>query len=38
VADAVPVLVKFRDRVNPNPAWRDAYRDGLRRFEQALRG
>ena len=32
VADAVPVLVKFRDSVAPNPAWRAAYQEGLRVF------
>jgi sugar (pentulose or hexulose) kinase len=37
VADAVPILVKFRGAVAPNPAWRDAYRAGLREFEQRLR-
>jgi xylulokinase len=36
VADAVPVLVKFRDPATPNPAWRDAYREGLRTFEARL--
>jgi sugar (pentulose or hexulose) kinase len=36
VADAVAVLVKFREPVAPNPAWRDAYRDGLRAFEARL--
>jgi sugar (pentulose or hexulose) kinase len=36
VADAVAVLVKFRDPVAPNPAWRDAYRDGLRAFEARI--
>ena len=33
VADAVPILVRFRDSVAPNPAWRDAYRKGLRLFD-----
>jgi len=37
VADAVPVLVKFRDPVSPQPAWRKAYRDGLQVFEARLR-
>jgi xylulokinase len=32
VADAVPVLVKFRDSVAPNAAWRTAYQEGLRTF------
>jgi sugar (pentulose or hexulose) kinase len=36
VADAVACLVKFRAPVQPNPAWRDAYREGLRAFEQRL--
>ncbi len=36
VADAVPVLVKFRDAVQPEAAWREAYRAGLREFEQRL--
>src|SRR5207302_1241288 len=38
VADAVAVLVKFRDPVAPNPAWREAYREGLRAFEARLVG
>ncbi len=37
VADAVAVLVKFREPVRPNPAWRDAYRKGLEAFESRLR-
>jgi hypothetical protein len=37
VADAVAVLVKYREPAAPNPAWRDAYREGLRAFEQRLR-
>jgi len=36
VADAVAVLVKFRDPVAPNSAWREAYREGFRAFEQRL--
>jgi sugar (pentulose or hexulose) kinase len=36
VADAVPALVKFRGAVAPNPAWRQAYADGLRAFEGRL--
>lgn len=36
VADAVARLVKFRAPVEPNPAWREAYRQGLRAFEQRL--
>jgi sugar (pentulose or hexulose) kinase len=38
VADAVATLVKFRDPVAPNPAWRDAYREGTREFEARLAG
>ena len=37
VADAVATLVRFRDPVAPNRAWRDAYRAGLDQFEQRLR-
>jgi sugar (pentulose or hexulose) kinase len=37
VADAVPVLVKFRSPVAPNPAWSAAYAEGLRTFEGRLR-
>jgi sugar (pentulose or hexulose) kinase len=36
VADAVPVLVKYREPVTPNPAWRQAYADGLRAFQGRL--
>lgn len=36
VADAVAQLVKFRSPVAPNPAWQQAYREGLRAFEQNL--
>jgi xylulokinase len=36
VADAVAALVKFRDAVPPNPAWQQAYADGLRAFEGRL--
>ncbi len=36
VADAVARLVKFRTPVAPNPAWREAYRDGRRAFERAV--
>jgi xylulokinase len=35
-ADAVRVLVKFRDPVGPVSAWRDAYREALRSFEERL--
>lgn len=38
VADAVAVLVKFRDVVQPIPAWHDAYAQGMRLFEQRLAG
>jgi sugar (pentulose or hexulose) kinase len=38
VADAVAVLVKYRPPVAPNPAWSDAYRQGLQTFEQRVRG
>jgi len=34
VTDAVAVLVKFRDEVQPNPAWRSAYEQGLDEFER----
>lgn len=36
VADAVTALVKFKTPVAPNPAWSEAYRQGLRAFEQHL--
>ena len=36
-ADAVAVLVKFREPVPPRPEWVGAYRDGLARFEEMLR-
>jgi sugar (pentulose or hexulose) kinase len=36
VADAVAAMVKFRDLVSPNMAWRDGYRAGLREFEGKL--
>jgi sugar (pentulose or hexulose) kinase len=38
VADAVARLVKFRTPVVPNPAWVEAYREGLQQFEQRLTG
>jgi sugar (pentulose or hexulose) kinase len=38
VADAVAQMVKFRAPVQPNPAWRQAYQEGLRQFEQRLKG
>ncbi len=37
VADAVRAMVRFRDPVDPNPAWADTYRDGLKTFEQQIR-
>lgn len=37
VADAVSVLVKFRGTTQPNPAWRDAYRQGLETFAGRLK-
>ncbi len=37
VADAVAKMVKFRPSVQPNPAWRAAYRAGLHQFEQRLK-
>jgi sugar (pentulose or hexulose) kinase len=37
VADAVPMLVKFREPVRPNPQWREKYREGLQAFEKRLR-
>jgi sugar (pentulose or hexulose) kinase len=36
VGDAVPVLVRFRDPVAPNPAWAAAYREGLEAFRRRL--
>ena len=36
VADAVAQLVKFKDPVVPNPAWREAYKKGLNDFEKNL--
>src|SRR4029077_20733461 len=38
VADAVAKLVKFRSPVQPNPAWREVYRQGFREFEARLSG
>jgi xylulokinase len=37
VADAVAVLVQFRELVLPNGDWLAAYRDGLRTFEQRVK-
>jgi xylulokinase len=36
VADAVTILVRFRDVVHPNPMWQAAYAQGLQLFEQRL--
>jgi sugar (pentulose or hexulose) kinase len=36
VADAVSVLVRFRDPVQPNPVWRQTYQEGIRAFEKRL--
>jgi len=36
VADAVPILVRFRGSVAPNPAWADAYRNGLKGFNSLV--
>jgi sugar (pentulose or hexulose) kinase len=36
VADAVPVLVRFRAPVAPNPAWGAAYREGLEAFRHRV--
>jgi len=36
VADAVPILVKFREPVLPNPAWREAYGKGMDVFEKRI--
>jgi sugar (pentulose or hexulose) kinase len=38
VADAVAAMVRFRPPVLPRPEWAAAYRDGLRRFEERVRG
>jgi sugar (pentulose or hexulose) kinase len=37
VGDAVATLVRFRERVSPNPVWRAAYDEGLAAFGRALR-
>jgi sugar (pentulose or hexulose) kinase len=37
VADAVAQMVKFREPVTPNPAWREAYQKGFAEFEARLR-
>jgi xylulokinase len=38
VAEAVPVLVRFREPVAPHEVWRTAYQEGLQAFEQRVRG
>ena len=38
VGDAVATLVKYRDPVAPNTAWRAAYGEGLAAFERSVRG
>ncbi len=39
VADAVAQMVKFQKKpVQPNPAWRAAYKKGLERFVKLIRG
>jgi sugar (pentulose or hexulose) kinase len=37
VADAVAVLVKFREPAVPNPEWQPIYRQGLEAFEKRLK-
>lgn len=36
VADAVDVMVRFRDTVEPNPQWADAYRQGREDFARQV--
>jgi sugar (pentulose or hexulose) kinase len=36
VADAVAILVKFRQTVSPVSAWREGYQNGLRQFERSM--
>jgi xylulokinase len=36
VGDAVATMVKFRNPVEPNPAWRQKYEEGARGFELRL--
>jgi sugar (pentulose or hexulose) kinase len=38
VSDAVATLVRFREPVQPNAAWRAAYAGGLAAFESGLKG
>ena len=37
VGDAVPILVRFRQAVMPNPTWTAAYQHGLKTFEDRVR-
>ncbi len=37
VADAVNVLVKYRDRVEPNAAWQESYAQGLKKFQKQIK-
>jgi sugar (pentulose or hexulose) kinase len=37
IADAVPILVKFREPMAPNRAWQETYRGGLQEFERRMR-
>jgi len=37
-ADAVAMMVKFKDRVEPEAKWVEAYHTGLTEFEKQLRG
>ena len=36
VADAVPILVQFREPMAPNRAWQGIYETGLQEFERRL--
>ena len=36
VSDAVARMVRFREAVQPNPAWRAAYEKGLRKFAKMI--
>jgi xylulokinase len=38
VSDAVARMVKFRDQVAPNPAWRQVYAEGFKEFEGRVKG
>ena len=38
VGDAVPIMVKFKKPVEPNPGWREAYQRGLQHFMEKVRG